>query len=428
MRCLHFYRHACLPVLFFSMGVCSYAGNLAAEQYEMPGTEKYQKLQEAKPVKQEKIEFKGLDEAKYKGLRKNVSGIVGNDEILVIGADEKASIQVLKKTDWDGEKKVYKVTEDITLEDASEKSEVDIEALASDGNRLFVIGSHSTKRKRVKSLEDLKEAQKQDPDKFGKVGDASHCKKTSDEGKNEDPEKNPGCWKWNRNRLKKTEPEPNRKRLFVLETEKNGKPKADTIQALPLADVIAQHQVLSGFLEIPSKENGVDIEGLAVDGDKLYVGFRGPVVRGPFAVVLVTKWEKKDEKYELKSKHKTRYLNLDGRGIRGMSTVVDKDVRKRFGGDVLVLAGPVGDAPTGWVVYSWDGKDSIPGLGRGAADEHTKAICRIPPPKDYPLAKAEGVMVLPSPVKDDIQFLIVYDSAPDGAPTVFRCSISPNIS
>jgi Protein of unknown function (DUF3616) len=218
MRFPHFYRHACLPFLFSSVVVFGYAGNLAAEQHEMPGTEKYQMLQEATPVKKEKIEFKGLDKKNYKHLRKNVSGIAGNDEILVIGADEKASIQVLKKTDWDGKKKVYKVTENITLDDDPEKGEVDIEALSSDGDRLFVIGSHSAKRKRVKSLEDLKEAQKEDPDKFGKVGDASHCKKTSDEGENKDPEENPGCWKWNRNRLKKTEPEPNRKRLFVLET------------------------------------------------------------------------------------------------------------------------------------------------------------------------------------------------------------------
>jgi hypothetical protein len=423
MHCLCTHYRAVTPLLLCSLVFCVYAGNLAGQQDEMPATEKYQKLKEGKAAKKETIRFEGLDEKKYKDLRENVSGIVVNDEILVIGADEKASIQVLEKIEGDGNKKVYKVTEDITLDKDPKKDEIDIEALAADDDRLFVVGSHSAKRKRVMSLDDLKKAQEEEPEKFGKPGDARHCKENGDQDESKDPEKNPGCWKWNRKRLTETKPEPDRKRLLVLETEKNGKPKAETVQDLPLADIIAQHDVLAGFSEIPSKENGVDIEGLAVDGDKLYVGFRGPVLRGPYAVVLVVKWEEREGKYALKPKYKTRYLDLDGRGIRGMSTIDDRDLRNRIDGDVLVLAGPVGDAPTGWVIYSWDGKDSIPGLGRGAADDHVKALCRIPPPKKFPLAKAEGVAVLPSKDEDKIGFMIVYDSAEDGAPTVFTCPI-----
>lgn len=33
-------------------------------------------------------------------------------------------------------------------------------------------------------------------------------------------------------------------------------------------------------MAIPSKDNGLDIEGLAVDGRRLLLGLRGPLLRG----------------------------------------------------------------------------------------------------------------------------------------------------
>ena len=43
-------------------------------------------------------------------------------------------------------------------------------------------------------------------------------------------------------------------------------------------------EYLSTYLDIPGKDNGFDIEGLAVKGEKVFVGVRGPVLRG-WAVV-----------------------------------------------------------------------------------------------------------------------------------------------
>ena len=40
--------------------------------------------------------------------------------------------------------------------------------------------------------------------------------------------------------------------------------------------MIAKSDVLAPFTRLPAKENGVDIEGIAVRDDLLYVGFRGP--------------------------------------------------------------------------------------------------------------------------------------------------------
>jgi hypothetical protein len=91
------------------------------------------------------------------------------------------------------------------------------------------------------------------------------------------------------------------------------------------------------MLPIPSKDNGLDIEGLVVsDTDRVFLGLRGPVLRGYAALLdmrltaigqglLEPKLSKKGSRY---AKH---FLNLDGLGIRELCV---------HGDDLLVLAGP----------------------------------------------------------------------------------------
>ncbi len=50
----------------------------------------------------------------------------------------------------------------------------------------------------------------------------------------------------------------------------------------------------------------------------------------------------------------TYYLTLGGRGIRGMSEMAKKE------DGYLVLAGPVGDEPTPYMLYHWNGEDTVP--------------------------------------------------------------------
>ena len=52
-----------------------------------------------------------------------------------------------------------------------------------------------------------------------------------------------------------------------------------------LATVIADDEHFAPFAGIPGKDNGLDIEGLAVTDDRVYLGLRGPVLRG-WACVL----------------------------------------------------------------------------------------------------------------------------------------------
>src|SRR6266508_350209 len=76
---------------------------------------------------------------------------------------------------------------------------------------------------------------------------------------------------------------------------------------------------------VASKENRVDIEGLAVKDGRLYFGFRGPVLRDGWVPILVTAWDDVDAA-------EVRYVQLDGRGIRDIAVVDD---------GFLILAGPV---------------------------------------------------------------------------------------
>lgn len=160
---------------------------------------------------------------------------------------------------------------------------------------------------------------------------------------------------------------------------------------------------------IPSKENGVDIEGIGAMGESLYLGFRGPVLRGNWAPVMKLEFE--DQK-----KYEFLYVNLGGRGIRDITRVSD---------GFLLIAGPVGDGPTSYQLYHWDGKDMIPGEDRDPKDVGKVILLgEIDPPMsvDPPArAKAEGIVVLTQrgPKYD---LILVYDSGANGAAQRFRVS------
>jgi hypothetical protein len=104
--------------------------------------------------------------------------------------------------------------------------------------------------------------------------------------------------------------------------------------------------VLTPFLAVPSKENGFDVEGLAVTQDRIYLGLRGPVLDQGLAIILVA--ERKP-----KAKPELRYVDLGGLGIRDIAAVGEEGF--------LLIAGPVGRGGGRFVLYSWNGKDGFPG-------------------------------------------------------------------
>jgi hypothetical protein len=96
---------------------------------------------------------------------------------------------------------------------------------------------------------------------------------------------------------------------------------------------------LGDWLRVPGKDNGFDVEGLAVQGERLWLGLRSPVLRG-MAVVLATHPDAEaDDPAALRlrrcgprgRRYEKFFLDLFGLGVRELC--VDGD-------DLLLLAGP----------------------------------------------------------------------------------------
>jgi len=130
----------------------------------------------------------------------------------------------------------------------------------------------------------------------------------------------------------------------VLADEKSG---SEVGTALPFSGRGSLRQRLSGnlylspFIDLPSKENGLDIEGLVVAGKKLLLGLRGPVVDSIAIVVELSHGAAGTIK---PSPARLHFLNLDGLGIRDLA---------RSDGEILVLAGPVSGAGGPFCLYRW---------------------------------------------------------------------------
>lgn len=282
----------------------------------------------------------------------NISAIDVSNDFLVIGADEGNQVQVLKRQGED-----YTVVSDITL-NASAK-EIDIEGIACDGNTVYVVGSHSAKRSKL-------------------ADDATYEK--------------------NRQKIEKVVPEPDRDRLFRFSLDAAG--HAQNLEETSLRSIIDSKKVLKDFSLLPSKENGVDIEGIAIHNEQLYIGFRGPVLRENWVPVLKCRFAQPVTEAELV------YVQLAGLGFRDITRVEN---------GFLILAGPVGDGPGSFQIYFWDGEDCLPGVRASGKIGRVEFLGVIPTDEG---AKAEGLMLLKES-SSGYEVAIVYDGLKNGSPTRF---------
>ena len=107
----------------------------------------------------------------------------------------------------------------------------------------------------------------------------------------------------------------------------------------------------------------MDVEGLAVHGETLYIGLRGPVLRGWAVVLAVLPTENTEDPGRLElgelpegTRYRKHFLDLGGLGVRDLCP---------DGDDLLVLAGP-SMALSGPVrIYRW----------HGAAATETSRVC-----------------------------------------------------
>jgi hypothetical protein len=220
----------------------------------------------------------------------DLSGVAVRGGVMFLVSDEDARIQILDEVE--GQPAYRARDQPIALLDEDE--EIDLEGLALRGETLFAVGSHSLLRRPL-------------------------------------DEKAVVVHK------------PARDRLFRLRLDTSGQVQG-TVQSVSLRTLLEHDPLLSPFCRIPGKENGVDIEGIAVAGNRLYLGLRSPVLRSGHVPVLVLPFDDPTA-YEL------RLVDLGGLGIRGLD---------RVEGGFLVLAGSRrSDDDT--TVYFWDGSDQVPG-------------------------------------------------------------------
>ena len=116
-----------------------------------------------------------------------------------------------------------------------------------------------------------------------------------------------------------------------------------------LMDTLAEDPHLRHFLDIPAKENGLDIEGLAVGKGRVVLGLRGPVLRGR-AVLLDLNWSS-DEGFMAENdgdtvSYEKMFVDFDGLGVRDLC---------RRGEDLMILAGPTIPMPAPYRVHTIPG-------------------------------------------------------------------------
>ncbi len=151
--------------------------------------------------------------------------------------------------------------------------------------------------------------------------------------------------------------EPTRTLLGFVPLTAAGEPEPGKGLALPFGDtrgslravVKADDGYLAEALKWPAKENGLDIEGIAVKDDQVLLGLRGPAAGG-FAIIMRLSVKIGAKRLALRKRKGARYLlsflELNGLGVRDLF---------RVGDDVLVLAGPTMDLDAPFALYRWRG-------------------------------------------------------------------------
>jgi hypothetical protein len=285
----------------------------------------------------------------------DLSAIVSVGRYLVIGSDEGSLIQVLEPTEAPG---TYQPLGD-AIRLLRGNQEIDIEAMAFADGMLYVLGSHSIKRKLI--------------DFDGEYLD-------------------------NRARLETVSPEPHRKKLFRVGIDEKTGLTTSATDVVSLETVLEKDPVLGPFTRIPAVENGVNLEGMAAVGETLYLGFRSPVLREGHVPVMLVRFDEPDD-YAL------RFLQLHGAGVRSLA---------RVGDGFLVLAAPERGAATASVIYHWNGLDEVPGSGK--TQGRLKRLLELDAVRG---GTPEGLTVV-AEEDDYYEVIVVHDGIPGGHPLRMR--------
>lgn len=322
--------------------------------------------------------------------RDNMSAVVLHRNHLWVGGDEGSSVHRFSAGAGPGYAKQRSFDLAPLLQLPVKNSEIDVEGMDVSDGYLWLVGSHSLKRKKPKRGE-------ADADNIAKMA------KLELDG--------------NRFTLGRVPLIPDGKDQ-VLGASFGAASAARLIgdeKGNALTEVLLKDSHLGRYVPfqangkphgIPSKDNGFDIEGMAVKGSRVFVGLRGPVLRGWAMILELSVAEGGSGELILAPAlgsgrlYRKHFLQLEGLGIRDL--VIQGD-------DLFILAGPSMDLDGPVYVFRWPDalrqhdealvwRDqlsivlSVPyGVGENRGRDH-----------------AEGMTADPS--NDSTQFLICYDS------------------
>lgn len=174
-----------------------------------------------------------------------------------------------------------------------------------------------------------------------------------------------------------------------------------------LTEAVREDAHLGAFLALPGKDNGFDIEGLAVVGPRLFLGLRGPVLRGWAVLLEVALQEAHPPSATLQLQpmgphgrpYRKHILDLGGLGIRDLCV---------HGADLLILAGPTMELDGPVTVFRWPGGAQPP--GEQVVSAHAlERVLEVPygQGEDH----AEGMTLFTPDGGTARALLVVYDAA-----------------
>lgn len=325
-----------------------------------------------------------------KHVRDGLSTVLRTGDDLWLSCDERVSIErlTLQPDGTFAGHKSFDLNEYLELPD-KDKSEIDIEGMGMADHYLWLVGSHSLKRKKPKrhlsAQEQIKRLAKvkADPNRYllARIP-ILQDKKTG------------------RYTLHKTCQHPDKPghmlRAAQLGGDKNGS---------MLSELLREDEHIGPFMHIPGKDNGFDIEGLALAGKRLFIGLRGPVLRS-WAMILEVETED-DVPGRLRLKqlannrlYKKHFLQLWGKGIREL---------RILGQDLYILAGPTMDLDGVIAIYRWP--NVLSDQEQVVHGEELERLCEVPHGTGATSGKdkAEGLGIY-----DEQHLMVVFDS-PTGA-------------
>lgn len=284
-----------------------------------PGNLFKRNLAFARPAGQLNLHFRQHERIEHVDdpLPHDISAVAVIGRTMFAACDETATIERLVRT-GDGDfhqQENVPVGELLDLPDGP-SGEMDIEGLAVDDDFLWITGSHSLKRDKPDDGDDRSDALEaladldRDPNRWFLGRLPLRLEKGGIHGIAKRRRKAPGA-------------------PACLKMKKKGRNK--------LTKALADDPHLAAAVGMPCKENGFDVEGLAVKGDRVLLGLRGPVIRGWTMVLELRLKEKQPGRLKLRRvaadgrRYLKHFLPLGGLGVRDL----------RFdGNDLLLLGGP----------------------------------------------------------------------------------------